>query len=158
MTGCTDSVGRDIFQRTVAMLGGAKAIRCRLSDPYEAHDLFLAGLPVGAALHLIRSLGVLGNDPSLLPVLGVSGRTLRRWQEARVSRRLSRAQSEQFWVLAETLILAAGVLGSQCDAEKWLGSPIPSLNGRRPIDLLATSFGAKLVTDHILRIEHGVYT
>ncbi len=140
------------------MLGGARVIKCRLLDPYEAHDLILAGLPVGAVLHLIRSLDLLGNDPSLLPALGVSARTMRRWKEVPVSRRLSRPQSERIWVLAETLVRAAGVLGSQRNAETWLGSPLSSLNGRRPIELLGTPLGVKLVTDHILRIEHGVYT
>ena len=158
MTASAESVGRNVSQSTVAMLGGAKTIKCRLSDPYEAHDLILAGLPVGAALHLTRSLEILGNAPSFLPALGVSARTMRRWQDAPVSRRLSRAQSERIWALAEMLVRAAGVLGSRRSAETLLGSQLPGLNWRRPIELLRTSQGAKLVADHILRIKYSVYT
>lgn len=111
-----------------------------------------------AVLHLIRSLRLLGADPSLPLALGVSVRTMHRWQTAPVPRRLSRAQGERIWVFAETLARAAAVLGSQRNAEDWLRSSIPGLSGRSPIELLATPLGAKLVTDHIARIEHGVYT
>ena len=74
------------------------------------------------------------------------------------TRRLSQEQSERIWVLAATLICAAAVLGSKREAERWLGRPITALSGRRPIELLATSLGKKLVTDHVLRMEYGVYT
>ena len=47
------------------------------------------------------------------------------------------------------------------DADKvsaWLRAPNRALSGEIPLSLVATSDGARLVEDVLLRIEHGVYT
>ncbi len=56
------------------------------------------------------------------------------------------------------LLRASRVLGSQEAAERWLEHPAIGLDRRRPIDLLATPSGAKMVEDYLTRIEYGVYT
>jgi putative toxin-antitoxin system antitoxin component (TIGR02293 family) len=71
---------------------------------------------------------------------------------------LSRAQSGRIWKFAEILAKATAVLGSQEEAEHWLERPAIGLDQRRPIDLLATPAGAKLVEDLLTRVEFGVYT
>jgi putative toxin-antitoxin system antitoxin component (TIGR02293 family) len=50
------------------------------------------------------------------------------------------------------------VFGSQAEAEQWLGRPAIGLDQRKPIDLLRTHPGARLVAEYLTRIEHGVYT
>jgi putative toxin-antitoxin system antitoxin component (TIGR02293 family) len=50
------------------------------------------------------------------------------------------------------------VLGSQEEVEQWLGRPAIGLNRQRPIDLLTTPAGAKLVETYLGRLEYGVYT
>ena len=158
MAACPKTVGIDLLHRTQAMLGGAKLLGCSISSAYEVHDLIVRGLPLRAVRHLARSLGGRGGDPSLPSALGISRRTFKRWQDAPGATRLSVAQSGRIWVLAETLALAIGVLGSQDDAVAWLWRPVASFDGRRPVELLATPMGAKLVADHLHRLEHGVYT
>jgi putative toxin-antitoxin system antitoxin component (TIGR02293 family) len=59
--------------------------------------------------------------------------------------------------LAEILAKATAVLGSQQEAERWLEQPAIGLDQRRPIDLLATPAGAKIVEDFLTRAEFGVY-
>jgi len=62
------------------------------------------------------------------------------------------------WKFAEILAKATAVLGSQQEeAEQWLERPAIGLDQRRPIDLLATPAGAKLVEDYLIRLEFGVY-
>jgi putative toxin-antitoxin system antitoxin component (TIGR02293 family) len=59
---------------------------------------------------------------------------------------------------SEILVKATAVLGSQEEAERWLERPAIGLEQRRPIDLLATPAGVRLVEELLGRIEYGVYT
>ena len=59
--------------------------------------------------------------------------------------------------LAEILAKATAVLGSQQEAERWLEQPAVGLDQRRPIDLLVTPAGTKIVEDFLTRVEFGVY-
>jgi putative toxin-antitoxin system antitoxin component (TIGR02293 family) len=53
---------------------------------------------------------------------------------------------------------AAVIFGSQALFEWWLVNPAIPLNRQRPIDLLETSSGVDILSDHLTRIEHGVCT
>lgn len=152
------SVGHDSLAETWNVLGGSRLLGRSLSSPLVPHDLIYEGLPVRAVLHLVRSIRTLGRDPLLLDALGISRRTLGRWHTAPGNRRLSRAQGGRAWVLATTLVQASAVFGGQDNAEQWLRQPVASLSGRRPLELLTTPMGARLVTDHLVRLEYCVYT
>jgi putative toxin-antitoxin system antitoxin component (TIGR02293 family) len=54
-------------------------------------------------------------------------------------------------------IKAALVLGSRDEAERWMSKPAIGLNRQRPIDLLTTAAGRRLVSTYLDQIEHGVY-
>jgi len=58
----------------------------------------------------------------------------------------------------QILAKATAVFGSRHEAEQWLERPAIGLEQRRPIDLLSTPAGAKIVEDFLTRIEFGVYT
>ena len=62
----------------------------------------------------------------------------------------NRVRNRQF---AEVLAKAAKVLGSQQEAEQWLERPALGLDQRRPIDLLKTQAGVKLVEQHLERMQ-----
>jgi putative toxin-antitoxin system antitoxin component (TIGR02293 family) len=49
-------------------------------------------------------------------------------------------------------------LGTDELATHWLTRPAIALDGRRPIDLLATEAGIKAVKDLLTRMEYGVYS
>jgi putative toxin-antitoxin system antitoxin component (TIGR02293 family) len=53
---------------------------------------------------------------------------------------------------------ATRVLGSQEEAELWLKRPAIGLDQQRPIDLLTTPAGVKLVEDYLGRLEYDGYT
>jgi putative toxin-antitoxin system antitoxin component (TIGR02293 family) len=60
-------------------------------------------------------------------------------------------------MLAEILAKATAMLGSQKEAELWLDRPAVSLNHKRPLELLTTLQGMKIVDTYIEQIRHGSY-
>ncbi|WP_051676469.1 antitoxin Xre/MbcA/ParS toxin-binding domain-containing protein [Sphingomonas astaxanthinifaciens] len=54
--------------------------------------------------------------------------------------------------------MAAEVLGGNEEANNWIQEPAIALNQQRPVDLLNSDEGAKLVLELLEVIEHGVYT
>ena len=145
------------LQRVSDLLGGASVLRRTPSSQLEAHELILDGLPGAALQHLLRTLTILDRTISLESAVGMSRRTFQRRKDA-PAEPLSKDQSQRTWDFAEVLAKATNVLGSQAEAEEWLGRPAVGLNGRRPLDLLATSAGARLVQEFLDRLEYGVYT
>ena len=67
-------------------------------------------------------------------------------------------QSGRAWKFAEILARATRVLGSQDEAEQWLRRSAIGLDQQRPIDLLTTPAGVKLVEDYLGRLEYDGYT
>jgi putative toxin-antitoxin system antitoxin component (TIGR02293 family) len=132
-------------------------LRHRLRDPLDVHEALSHGLPRGALTHLIGHVAVLRDPASLDRAVGVSQRTIQRFKLA-PDKKLSAEQSGRAWKFAEILAKATEVLGSQEEAEDWLKRPAMALNQQRPIDLLATPAGAKLVETLLVRIQYGVYT
>ena len=53
---------------------------------------------------------------------------------------------------------ATEVFGSRLGAARWFRQPAIGLGSRRPIDLLWTEEGMRLVETLLERIEHCVYT
>jgi putative toxin-antitoxin system antitoxin component (TIGR02293 family) len=94
-------------------------------------------------------------------VLESAGMSLRTFQRHRLkttqNKQLSVDQSARTWQFAEILAKATKILGSQEEAEHWMERPAIGLDDRRPIDLLTTPAGAKLVEEHLGRMEYGVY-
>lgn len=144
------------LQRIVDLLGGAKVFRRPPANALDAHEVLLHGLPGTALSHLVGSLEILRRTTSLEKAVGMSLRTFQRRQDA-PAKPLSQEQSGRTWKFAEILARATAVLGSQDEAEQWLERPALGLDGRRPIDLLATPAGVELVEDLLRRLEYGVY-
>jgi inhibitor of KinA sporulation pathway (predicted exonuclease) len=56
------------------------------------------------------------------------------------------------------IVHATSVLGSKELAEKWIETPAIALNGKRPVDLLATREGKIQVIELVRRMEYGIST
>jgi putative toxin-antitoxin system antitoxin component (TIGR02293 family) len=87
----------------------------------------------------------------------MSLRTLQR-HKSEPNALLDVPQSGRAWTFAEILAKATRVLGSQDEAEQWLRRSAIGLDQQRPIDLLTTPAGVKLVEDYLGRLEYDVYT
>jgi putative toxin-antitoxin system antitoxin component (TIGR02293 family) len=146
----------ETVQQVAALLGGPRVLHRALTGPLDAHELLARGLPGEALLHLVGRLVRLRAAESLEKAMGMSLRTLQRHRTA-PARPLNPEQSGRAWKFAEILAKATLVFGSQDEAEQWLDRPAIGLDQRRPLDLLATPAGLKLVEDHLERLEHGVY-
>jgi putative toxin-antitoxin system antitoxin component (TIGR02293 family) len=146
----------DTVQQVAALLGGPRVLHHTLRSPLDAHELLARGLPGEALLHLIGRLLRLQTSASLEKAIGMSQRTFQRHKTA-PAKPLNPEQSGRAWTFAEILARATTVFGSQDEAEQWLERPAIGLDQRRPLDLLATPAGVKLVEDHLERLEYGVY-
>jgi putative toxin-antitoxin system antitoxin component (TIGR02293 family) len=145
------------LEGVVAILGGRKVLKRPPRNPLDAHELLLQGLPGAALTHLVDSLRLLRDPAALEKAVGVSLRTLQR-RRGNPAKHLTQEQSGRTWKFAEILAKATAVLGSRAEAEQWLERPAIGLDGRRPIDLLATPAGVEIVEDHLERLAYGVYT
>lgn len=66
--------------------------------------------------------------------------------------------SERIYELAKLYSLGIEVFDSKQDFKKWLMSPIKTLGGQKPFDLLDSSFGFHVVESEIVRIQYNVYS
>jgi len=70
---------------------------------------------------------------------------------------LNTSMTEKFMRLAHVVELAERVLGDSVAVYLWLDREVPSLGNQKPMDLLDTEPGHRLVEQALLQIEHGVY-
>jgi putative toxin-antitoxin system antitoxin component (TIGR02293 family) len=151
----TGAADRSPVLLAVALLGGRRVLHQQVTSADDAHELVLRGIPAEAMARLFAKVSSLPAD-ALLAAIGVSERSFAR-RKAAPAARLPVDESERLWRFAEVLGHATRVFGSQQEAEAWLDRAAIGLDGRKPIDLLRTHPGARLVSDHLTRIEHGVY-
>lgn len=67
------------------------------------------------------------------------------------------AEGERLARLARLLAEARRVLGGEEAGVCWLTSPILSLGGLRPVELLASPGGYERVRNKLLQVEHGTF-
>lgn len=153
-----ETVGTVSETLDIAMLfGGEKGLKHDVSSPIAVHELILTGIPGEALERLVKQLPAISDDSDAFEkAFGMSERTYQRHKADR-TKVLSTEQSSRTWNFARLLAKAAAVLGSQSDAEAWMLQPALGLEGRRPIDLLATAAGSDLVREYLERLDYGVY-
>jgi putative toxin-antitoxin system antitoxin component (TIGR02293 family) len=139
-----------------AELLGLKGKQAHLKSRLEVHEILQAGLKAKVLSDLRRHCHILFVDDAVWPALGMSQRTVQRF-EADKEKPLSSEQSSRAWKFAEILARATPVFGSQEAAEKWLSEPARALEGKKPIELLSTQPGTQLVEDLLQQIDYGVY-
>jgi putative toxin-antitoxin system antitoxin component (TIGR02293 family) len=145
-----------IMQTVSDMLGGLQVLGGMVESALDAHELLRRGLPRASLSSLIEKLNII-EVVEISEALGVSPRTLQRHKNT-PDALLDVQQSGRAWKFAEILAKATRVLGSQDEAEQWLKRPAIGLNQERPLDLLTTPAGVKLVEDYLGRLEYSVYT
>lgn len=86
--------------------------------------------------------------------LHLSERTLQRYKRER--RTFDTLQSEKILQIALLYRLGIDVFGSKKKFDAWLETENFALGKIRPKELLDNTFGINLLTDELIRIEHGV--
>ncbi|HWU62775.1 MAG TPA: antitoxin Xre/MbcA/ParS toxin-binding domain-containing protein [Ensifer sp.] len=149
------SVSEEIGVAT--LFGGEKGLKHDVSSRIAVHELILTGIPGAALEQLVKQLPTISDDSDAFEkAFGMSERTYQR-HKADKTKVLSPEQSSRTWNFARLLAKASAVLGSQAEAEAWMLQPALGLEGRRPIDLLATAAGSDLVREYLERLDYGVY-
>lgn len=88
-------------------------------------------------------------------LLPVSLRTLQRYSDSDL---LDSAVSEHVLQMAEVISKGNQVFNSMQEFQNWLHSPNMALGGEKPVSLLDTGFGARLIIGELGRLEQGVYS
>ncbi|ARU15917.1 antitoxin Xre/MbcA/ParS toxin-binding domain-containing protein [Croceicoccus marinus] len=144
------------FDVATSFLGGQSHLSVAVHNGMDAHKLIQRGIPAKAVQVLVANVSSMSEKGFMEKALGMSLRTFQRSKQDE-TRLLSPEQSGRTWKFVEILARATQLLGSKKDAEEWLEKPAIALDGQCPIDLMTTPAGAKLVEEHLLRLEYGVY-
>ena len=134
---------------TAEQLGGRKTIGRQIRSDAELARAVELGLPT-AAIDALRRRGVTERD---IATLIIKPRTLshRRAQRSR----LTVEESDRAVRLARVRALADETFANGHKADLWLHRELSVLDGRRPIDLIRTQVGARIVEDLLASIAWG---
>jgi putative toxin-antitoxin system antitoxin component (TIGR02293 family) len=94
-------------------------------------------------------------EADLAEVLDVTRRTIMRWKDKNET--LSVQKRDLLHILESITLLGQQVLGSQDEVKQWLHSPVLSLDGQKPVDILKTESGRRRIENVLRQIEAGVY-
>lgn len=128
------------------------AVAYEASSPMTMVELARKGISKKSLLKL-ADIGALSlkQFSELLPV---SLRTLQRYNDDDL---LPPEVSEHALLVAEVLGKGIDVFNNREQFRHWLQTPSVALAGQTPFSLLDTSFGSRMVTDELGRLEQGVY-
>lgn len=110
------------------------------------------GVSMSFLLRLARHMDLSLQD--LAGILHVSLRTVQRYSDMKV---LDTDLSSKAILLASLHKKGVQVFGSDEAFSEWLRTPVPALDGYKPISFLDTPFGFQLLHQVLGRIEHGVF-
>ena len=151
-----DNSAPSSFSRVMNLMGGSKVLKTAPTSRADVHELIQTGLPTRSVSALVAGALLLKSE-QMLDAIGISLRTFQRFK-VEPGGTLSREQSDRAWRLSELLVKAIELFGSKEEAERWFDTPAPALDRRRPIELMTSSVGARMVEQLLGRIEYGVYT
>ena len=134
-------------------LGGAKVLRVDVRSDLELVKVVRDGLPVAALDALVARGGLTAAEAERLVI---PRRTLAHRRRRRQP--LSLEESDKLARVARAVALAEETMGDAARAHEWLRRPVRALGGERPLDLLATEGGARLVEQALGRVAHGVFS
>lgn len=109
------------------------------------------GLPT-SRLALLKEHGLTFTEVSEIVI---SPRTLKHRKVRR--ERLSDEETDRFVRVARIVALANSVFGSPRKALAWLRTESDSMDGRRPLSMLRTDAGGRLVESRLWQIDEGIF-
>jgi len=134
-------------------LGGPESLGRAVETEFDLVRLVRSGLPL-AAIDTVIAHGVLSR--SEVEQLIIPRRTLQHRKQR--GEPLTTDESDKLARVVRVAALAEDTFQSDDKAHGWLRDPNRALGGERPIDLLETEGGARLVEQILGRIAHGVFS
>ncbi|MCJ8157198.1 antitoxin Xre/MbcA/ParS toxin-binding domain-containing protein [Sphingomonas sp. LaA6.9] len=120
------------------------------APPLRQAEAVARGLPVKAVRDLVADPAI-----SIADVARIIGprRTLDR--RLKQDERLTPEESDRFARFVTVLQAAAQIFGDRARAMAWLDAPKQRFDGARPIDLLKSDAGTRLVEEVLIQARHG---
>ena len=140
------------YDRIVSVLGGSLQVGHTVNSDIDLIHITRTGLPKSVVVSVSHLLGISMEKMSAL--IHVSHRTIQRKESHEL---LNVYSTEQVLEIADVISRGIEVLGTIEAFTLWLHKDIRSLNYKKPLDFLDTSFGTKLVKDILGRMAHGIY-
>ena len=149
----TTGVGTMTVADVVEVLGGPEVVRADGDSELEFVNAVRGGLPM-SAVDAVLDDGTLSSAE--VEQLVIPRRTLAH--RRKLGQRLSREESDRLSRVARVVASANETFQDRAAAARWLRHPNRALGGARPLDLLETGDGARLVEDVLGRIAHGLFS
>lgn len=134
-------------------LGGARVLKRKVRSELDLAEAVDEGFAFQVLEHVFASDDL---EPAEAYELVGSRRTLMRKKKDR--KHLSSTESDRLARVIRMIARTEEALGDRDKARRWLRKTNRSLGGRRPLDLLGSDAGARMVERILGRIEHGVYS
>jgi len=134
-------------------LGGKKTLSRDIHSDLELADAVRSGLPYRSVEYVIET-GTL----SAREVYALVGSRRSLTRKKLEDRALSPVESDRLARVVRVVGRTEAVLGDREAARRWLRKSNCALGGRRPLELLASDVGTRIVEHALGRIEHGVYS
>lgn len=130
-------------------LGGPDTLGCEVRSDADLAEVVESGLPI----ECLQALGRHGVTEQEIRVLIINPRTLshRRLK----AQRLTLDESDRAARVARSVALAERTFANREKASAWLHRELGIFKGRRPIDMIRTHAGARMVEDALARIAWG---
>jgi len=140
-------------EAVINWMGGAQTLDTLPGSELELVELVIRGLPTRVIDWLLAGRKL--EKEEIFDII-VPRRTLAHRKQKHQN--LSREESERLARVAGVMAMAEETFQNKDKALTWMRRPRPSLGGHRPVDLLDTEQGARLVEAVLGRIAQGVYS
>lgn len=134
-------------------LGGEEVLEREIRSELDLAEAIHEGLSYRSLDHVLMSDDL---EPGEAYELVGSRRTLMRKRKERT--RLSSAESDRLARVVRIIARSEEALGDRERAHRWLRKENRALAGKRPLDLLDSDAGTRMVERILGRIEHGIYS
>ena len=141
------------YESMRVILGGNKSVLKPILGDADLVDLSRNGVRKSSLKSLSSYLGI--TMEALSGILHSSHRNIQRKDDKEL---LDVYKSEQAIEIAQVISKCLDIFGTKENMQQWLSSPVIALGGKKPIDLLDTSFGIRMIFTVLSRLEHGVYS
>jgi putative toxin-antitoxin system antitoxin component (TIGR02293 family) len=141
------------YETMRVVLGGNNLFSVPSFDDMDLIRLSRKGVRKSSLKPLSQYLGITMDKMSTL--LHTSHRNIQRKDDNEL---LDVYKSERVIEITQVISKGLELFGTADNLQQWLHSTILSLGGKKPIDLLDTSFGVRMILKLLGRIEHGVYS
>jgi putative toxin-antitoxin system antitoxin component (TIGR02293 family) len=132
-------------------LGGRRVLKRVVESDFDLVEAIEGGLPVAAIESVIRDGTFSAGE---IYELVLPRRTLTHRKEKRQP--LTAEESDRLTRAVRLAARAEEAIGNAEKAARWLRKPNRALLGKRPLDLLESDVGARMVEQVLGRIEHGL--